>query len=507
MMGAAQITRGNNSPAPDTADSAVLAYCLGKRVKYSEKPDAACLTLSYPLKVLLLNIVWRGVLQRLAQGGWVTVEEIARLAGPVGHDSAVGFLDGLAAKGYIRTRGVRAMPDYPLVSIIIPVHNRPEEIAHCLRSISLLDYPASKLEIIVVDDASDDDTPQVVSRQDVQLLRMDQNRGASFCRNRGADAARGEILAFVDSDCLVSPGWLRELVPVFQSRKTGIVGGLIDGYYQSSSLDRYEQVKSSLRVGNRPRRSDADDKSFYVPSCNMLVRKAEFLKAGGFGEGLQVGEDVDLCWRMQDAGVVLEYRPLGRVLHKHRAKWKAFCARRFDYGTSEPLLQKLHPDRPKRFPVLLGALSFWAGVAACFVTQSPILALLPLAILLGDGLKKFFGLRSRRLPIKLGRVLLSVVSSYGAFAMHLCKFVSRYYLLLAILLLPFGTWIPLGIIAAHLIAGLAEYLNCRPGIMLPGFMWWFTLEQLSYQAGVWWGCLRQTCFRPLAPRPFCVRGV
>ncbi|MCB2191294.1 MAG: mycofactocin biosynthesis glycosyltransferase MftF [Deltaproteobacteria bacterium] len=507
MSHAAPIARGANHPAAGQPEGPGLAYCLAKQARYSERHDAVCLTLGYPLKVVLLNPVWKGALQKMAQGNWVTMNEIARLSAPVSHDSAVDFLDGLAAKGYLRTSGMRTIAEYPLVSIIIPVRNRPREVNECLRSLAKLDYPASKTEIIVVDDASSDDTPHVISRYNVKLIRMASQRGASYCRNRGAAAANGEILAFLDSDCLASAGWLSDLVPAFQNQAVAVVGGLVDGYFRNSGLDKYEQVKSSLRVGRRFRRSDTDDKSFYVPSCNMLVRKREFHKAGGFNQELQVGEDVDLCWRMADAGGLLEYRQAGRVLHKHRTKWASFCGRRFDYGTSEPMLQKLHPRRSKRFPILAGALCFWASMAAYFFIQSAALTLLPWAILLTDGLFKFFRVRSQRLPLGVGAIIASTMSSYGAFALHLCKFASRYYLLLIPLLLPLGTWLPLGIIAAHLIAGITEYLGCHPAISLPAFMWWFTLEQISYQAGVWWGCLRQRHFRPLAPRPFLMRGV
>lgn len=483
-----------------------LAYRLGKMARYSQRTDAAVLTLSYPLKIVSLKAPWKRVMQMLSSGEWVRMDKLAKKA-PVNYDNAVSFLDGLTARGYLESRGARRLSSYPSVSIIIPVHNRPKDLYRCLRSIDQLKYPRYKLETIVVDDASTDHTARVASLQGAKLLSMSKNRGASFCRNRGAKAAKGELLAFVDSDCQVSPNWLRELVPSFQNRAVVILGGSIDGYYQCGSLDKYEHVKSSLRMGNRLRRSDVDDKSFYVPSCNMLIRRDEFLECGGFNEGLQVGEDVDLCWRLQDMGHLLEYRPSGSVLHRHRTKWKSFCDRRFDYGTSEPLLQKLHPNRPKRFPLLPGVLLFWAGVAACFVFQTALLGLLPCIVLLGDVLLKFRKIINKHLPIKFGKVLMSVIGTHIAFVIHLCKFISRYYLLQALLLLPLGVFLPLGIFTAHLLSGITEYLNCRPRINLLSFMWWFTLEQVSYQGGVWCGCLRQTYFRPLIPKPFLARGV
>ena len=245
--------------------------------------------------------------------------------------------------------------------MVIPVHNRPHEITECLESLQKLDYPPEKLEIIVVDDASTDHTAAAAAGFPVRLIRLAQNRGASYCRNRGALAARSEILAFIDSDCLAGAFWLRDLTPAFAGPAVGIVGGAVEGHFERSGLDRYEQAKSSLRVARRYTVSKPAGDSFYVPSCNLLVKRSAFLQVKGFNQDLHVGEDVDLCWRVQDLGLRVVFQPGGEVFHKHRSRIKDFCRRRFQYGTSEPLLQKLHQKRKKRFPVSLTALAFWAG--------------------------------------------------------------------------------------------------------------------------------------------------
>ncbi len=144
-------------------------------------------------------------------------------------------------------------------------------------------------------------------------------------------------------------------------------GGELPPGFNESPLDRYEEVKSSLIMGKRFARSQENEKFFYVPSCNLLVRKSLFLDLGGFREELIVGEDVDLCWRMQDAGYFVEFRPTGTIFHKHRNRIRPFCLRRFDYGTSEPLLQRLHRSRGKKMMFPLGSSLFWsAGFLPCF---------------------------------------------------------------------------------------------------------------------------------------------
>lgn len=151
-----------------------------------------------------------------------------------------------------------------------------------------------KLEIIVVDDASMDETPEVISRYAVKMIRNKNNRQASYSRNLAAAKAKGDILAFIDSDCLAERIWLRELVPAFKDQYIAALGDMVESYYHTHPLDRYEQVRSSLKTGLWPKRSARNNPFFYIPSCNLLVRREVFLKMGGFNEFLVVGEDVDL---------------------------------------------------------------------------------------------------------------------------------------------------------------------------------------------------------------------
>ena len=131
---------------------------------------------------------------------------------------------------------------------------------------------------------------------------------ASYCRNHAARQARGDLLAFIDSDCLAESAWLRELVPAFKDKSLGALGGIVDSYFNAKGLDRYEKAKSSLSVGTWFRRSQKNDPFFYLPSCNLVVRRRLFLDIGGFKEELVVGEDVDLCWRIRKSGYQIEYQ-------------------------------------------------------------------------------------------------------------------------------------------------------------------------------------------------------
>ena len=455
---------------------------------------------NFPLKTIILNRAWREIFDLFTHGDFVPLDEIVSLINPQSAERVERFLDGLVRKGFLERGGLSTLSKYPFISIVIPVRNRPEDIRSCLQSLEKLDYPKERMETIVVDDASNDHTADVATRFGIRVIKLKDHKQASYCRNLGAEKAKGDILAFIDSDCVADPLWLRELAPAFNDRTVGAVGGMVDAYFERKALDRYEKVKSALNVCNRFRRSGITDQFFYVPSCNLLSRRDLFLMLGGFKEDLYVGEDVDFCWRVQDSGYHVEYRPHGRIYHKHRNSVKSFCSRRFDYGTSEPMLQRLHPERGKQMVFPPGASLFWIIAILTIILKFPLLLFLCAFFLFGDGYDKSRRISRKGISIGYSTVFMAVLRSYFAFLYHCCAFVSRYYLIWSALTIPFVPWAATIILGSHLLTALVEYFVKKPPLNLFSFTFYFSLEQLSYQLGVWWGCLKGLSFRVLNPR-------
>jgi mycofactocin system glycosyltransferase len=459
--------------------------------------------LRYPLKTVLLPAAWQPVLACLEGGAWTPLEKIHTTVPHIPAEQIESFLNRLSRKGYLTQRGfaLLAEADYPRVSVIIPVRDRAAEITTCLNSLINLDYPIAKLEIIVVDDASSDSTPDAVAMfPEVRLLRMPRHRQVSFCRNRAAEIARGDILAFIDSDCTATATWLKELVPAFRDRSIGAVGGWVDAASQKSALDRYEKVKSSLNIGTTFKRSKDAQRFFYMPTCNLLVRRDAFLRIGGFRESLHVGEDVDCCWRLQDAGYVLEYRPMGKVAHKHRNRLAAFCARRFDYGTSEPVLQDLHADRIKTLYLPWFESLFWLSLGFAIGLDTVLGLFIAIGVFLTDSAKRIIKLKGRDLPITRMAVCMAVLRGYLTFGLNCCNFISRYYLIFVPVVMLLSPPVAAMLVAMHLAAGMVEYAIKKPRLNPFAFIGFFTLEQTSYQSGVWWACIQQFNFNPVLPR-------
>ncbi len=477
-----------------------LAYRLRKNVSLHETDGSVQLVLSYPLKAIRIHPCWRSLFKHLLDRKFSPFDTICSIVGNRNPDELEYFLNDLVRKGFLERRGVSGIGDHPVVSVIIPVRNRPDDIEICLKSLSEIDYPEDKLEIMVVDDASSDQTSDVVSRFPVRLIRLKQHKQASFCRNHAARQARGDLLAFIDSDCLADSAWLRELVPAFKDQALGALGGIVDSYFNANGLDRYEKVRSSLNVGSWFKRSQKNDPFFYLPACNLVVRRRLFLDIGGFKEELVVGEDVDLCWRIRKRGYHIEYRPEGRVYHKHRNSVISFCRRRFDYGTSEPLLNKLHAEKIKEILCPPLTIIFWAGIILSVIPgYLPLLGISGLTAV-ADVVIKLFKIRKGKIPSKVSWLLFSVVRSYLAFFHNIASFVSRYYLFVSLIVLPIAPSVSAVILMLHLLAGTVEYVIKKPRLNPAAFLFYFSLEQLSYQLGVWWGCFKHICFRPINPK-------
>jgi len=462
-----------------------MNYRLAKGVELVERDRGFFLVAQAPLTILRLNQSLKELLSRGLTGPFAPASEMEE-----------GILEQLAAKGVLErlTDAADEAEELPGVSIVIPVMDRADELRRCLASISRLNYPRERLQVIVVDDGSRDGSA-LVARQSGALLVASggRGRGPAAARNAGAAVAQGDILAFIDSDCTATPDWLAELAPLFNDGRTAAVGGLVDGMCTESAVDRYEAVMSSLSLGSRSRHGSGGDDTFYLPSCNLLVRRSAFAEAGGFKDAMHVGEDVDLTWRLRDKGWTIAYQPKGRIFHEHRSTIRSFMSRRFDYGTSEGLLQRLHPHRRKRMvvPPLLALL-------LAFCLAAPLTngwSLLPAMVaLLANAAAVKHRLARRNITLGLAPILGGRLRALASLVYYLSFHLVRYYSLVLIAMALFAPLVWLPFLAALACAARVDYGVKKPALSFPGFAAVYFLEHLAYGAGVFWGCLKRGTF-------------
>lgn len=462
-----------------------MSYRLSPHTTIEERDNGTYLVSRAPLSILRINAPLRDLAQRAA---------VAPLA-PAGVKENT-ILEQLAERGFLERVLVPGitMGTLPTVSIVIPVKDRAEELERCLVSLALLTYPAELLQLIVVDDGSSDASPDVARRCGARVVTSGGiGRGPAAARNAGAWTATGEILAFIDSDCTASAGWLDELIPAFDNSGIAAVGGLVDGMCRESAVDRYESVMSSLALGARERSGGCGDDTFYLPSCNLLVKRQDFAAAGGFRDEMHVGEDVDLTWRLRDSGHTITYLPAGRVYHEHRSTVRSFMSRRFDYGTSEGILQRLHPQRRKRMviPPLLALLL--ALAVATPLLGWPCLAAL-ICVFAADSCLVRHRLGRHGLSIPLVSLAAGRLRALGSLAYYFSFHVVRYYSLPAIAAACFIPWLWLPYLSAAICSARVDFQLKKPPLPFAIFGAIYLMEHLSYGSGVFWGCLRKGCF-------------
>jgi mycofactocin system glycosyltransferase len=469
-----------------------FGFSLAAHSFLREGPDGRFLVATRPVRRLSLNAPLFALLEHIRDGG--TLSEFLERNPGLAAGNILRTLLSLVARGYLKLETIAEMESYPLVSIIIPVRDQPGDLGECLHSLAGLDYPEDRLEIIVVDDGSKKDVSEIITSEKIRFIRHDKSLGPATCRNIGAEHASGDILAFLDADCLAGESWLTELVPFFRAAGAMASGGYVDGYYRKSFLDRYEAKSSSLNMGNRLLLEGDSASTFYVPTANLLVTREAFQRVGGFREGMRIGEDVDFCWRLRDLDDTLVYVPSGRVAHKHRNRLGRMLKRRFEYATSEAVLYRAHRDKRKTMQVsAFSGLAFLAlALAVLLVNPYPLGAILLLFGL--DLWRRSAKTKGLKIDLAFSQTVYSAFRSWLSFYYFAFFHLARYYL---VLFIGFGfLWHPLWIFGglAVVYASAVDFSVRKPALLYPVFLFYYFLEHLAYQVGVFWGCLKTGYF-------------
>jgi glycosyltransferase involved in cell wall biosynthesis len=209
----------------------------------------------------------------------------------------------------------------PSVSVVVPVLNGEETIKDCLVSLLRTDYPEERREILVVDNGSTDRTAEIVKSLPVRYLR-EERRGCSAARNTGIKASRGEIVVSTDADCVVSRGWLREIVKAFDEEGVGAVAGEVVAYPPKTPAERYAARVRSLS----PQKYLTRPLLPFAAFPNLAFRRDVFDRIGLLDESVTLGESTDFCTRfLRGTGLRIEYAPNAVVFHRHRkTAWEFF---------------------------------------------------------------------------------------------------------------------------------------------------------------------------------------
>lgn len=238
-------------------------------------------------------------------------------------------------------------PKPPTVSVVIPVRNSAKVVGDCLDSVMKLDYPT--FEVIVVDDASSDNTIETVSRYPVKLLSMKEKLGAYEARNRGVDVASGQIVAFTDSDCVVDPNWLRNLLSCYTDERIAGVGGRVLAFKSDGLLGIFQGLgpQEVFHSQKQVQLNSLNTSRFLVRgigSGNMSFRLSALKELSGFSSDMIKCGEFELCWRVLNAGYSIIYTPEALTYHKPRSSILGIVQQFYQFGKSQPQLLKKEPD-------------------------------------------------------------------------------------------------------------------------------------------------------------------
>lgn len=216
---------------------------------------------------------------------------------------------------------LKIFPDYrsetsPMVSVIVITRNRSTSLARTLEALTHLDYPA--YEVIVADNASTDDTAKVAADFPTQYLFCPLSYGISRCRKEGVEAARGEIIAFCDDDCIPVPAWLQHVVRrLWQEKDLGLLGGQVINIGFQDAHQYKGRQKWTDRNGKLAFAVDPKDANFFG-NANLAFRKSTYQAIGGYDPFFRAGmAEIDLAMNFRRHGFRVDYEPAAIVRHHH----------------------------------------------------------------------------------------------------------------------------------------------------------------------------------------------
>lgn len=234
-----------------------------------------------------------------------------------------------------------APPGFPSVSVVLPVRNAEGDIERAVLALAALDYPADRLERIVVDNGSTDRTPEIVARHPVTLLREDAIEGSYAARNRGWRGASGDWIAFTDADCAPEPDWLRRLLAPPVPQSVGAIAGEVVALEESTPVqrltERYGIMKHAVTLPHK--------KLPCFSTANVAIRRGLLDRLDGFRQDVRFFGDMEISWRMQlrERAEIL-FRPDARVRHRHRRTWRALWRQGVQHGRGVAFMKRTYPE-------------------------------------------------------------------------------------------------------------------------------------------------------------------
>lgn len=259
------------------------------------------------------------------------------------------------------------MNDNPTYSVIVPVYNRPDEVADLLRSLSL--QTCRDFEVVLVEDGSTIPSKEAIEKYAPELPSLQyfqkSNEGRSIARNYGIERSRGQWLIFFDSDCVIPADYFATLTAALKDAPLDCFGGpdAADESFTDVQKAINFAMTSFITTGGI-RGGKISLEKFTPRSFNMGYTREVYDRVGGFRE--MFSEDIDMSMRIRQAGFRIGLVREAAVYHKRRVSFRKFLRQVYVFGMSRITLKLLYPGSLKVVHAL-PAVAVAAGVVCCIL--------------------------------------------------------------------------------------------------------------------------------------------
>lgn len=265
------------------------------------------------------------------------------------------------------------MAEKPFVSIILPVRNAERTMDTTLQYLLNVDYPRDRMEIILADGGSTDNTKGIIKKwmekyNFIKIVDVPDSKSPGHARNAALKIAKGQYVCFTDGDCAPHKDWIDKLLdPFMKDDKIGMVGGEVYTLRTDANNDTeaYCEQAGFLSIGDRvkmknggyypeikkdlPSEVNGSQTCPFFATCNVAVSMKAADSIGREFWHEPTGEDVDFNLRVLKKGFKLYFQPSAIVDHMHRASPQQFYKQLYGYGYGHPLLLKMHAKKVLEF--------------------------------------------------------------------------------------------------------------------------------------------------------------
>lgn len=434
-----------------------------------------------PTRVLYLT----ALAQSLFSGDRIIVRSAASAA----------FAERLLEAGVADPVVTELPPVTDAVTVVVPTRDRAGSVARLLASIP------SGMPVVVVDDCSrrPELVQRVAERHGARLVALPDNRGPAGARNAGLAVVTTPFVAFIDSDMVIDAETVPMLLRHFANPRVALVAPRIAGLEpedQHNWITRYEQARSSLDIGAEPGIVRPGAPVGWLPGACLVARTSVIGDPGtinGFTPAMRVGEDVDLVWRISEAGWRVRYEPAVEARHEHRRTLFDWLGRKAFYGSGADDLAARHGRAVAPAVFTPWTLVFVGALLAQRRWSLPVATVT--AVVAGARIGRHLRPTPDRARIAARLTAMGALAA----ASQTAQLMARHWWPLAAAGSLVSRRLRRAVVVAAIADAVYEHRRVDTGMNLLVFAIARRLDDLAYGAGLWQGALRSRSIRALRP--------